>query len=441
MYSRPIIDKIDPLNVFIDSNSFDSFPDDDNKLSQKILLFVKNKKLRFYRTEKESSNPLILPVPEIHIWLSEEIRWLSNQFEVDENITKERYFPTRIINNFSEEIFNDYEHTPENIAIILPILIHKFFESNENASIYITDNEKLLSYRYRLLNKENNFSICIFSLYDANLFLDLFFKRNNLYFSQDSRILSVGYWYHLSAYQKMPHIFGFNDPIMIGLFDRMSFALKCLDEIGIQNFKEITPDNNYIAMYHFTYLISLITGIFDNLAILTDTLLELEIKPPEEITLSKNRKYFRERVNITYLELFEYIQNFDLFIALIHEFREIAVHKEGFHSLTFRNTDKKTGFMTCFVKLPEKMNKAIDLIKKNEKKPHVRYPKSDWGLYEIDKEFFINPYNFSLMAMSNLVNFTDGYLELIRKKSEFKNREVKREDPDLDLFKKFHLGF
>ena len=87
------------------------------------------------------------------------------------------------------------------------------------------------------------------------------------------------------------------------------------------------------------------------------------------------------------------------------------------------------------------MNKAIDLIKKNEVDPEVRYPFSAWGLFESNGEFFLNPYNFSLMSMSTLVKFTDGYLELLKKRSEFADREIKRDDSDFNQFVKYHLGF
>ena len=84
--------------------------------------------------------------------------------------------------------------------------------------------------------------------------MDLFFKANGHFYSKESRDLTMGNWYRLSSFEKMPHIFGFNDPIMVGLFNRMSFALHCLDEIGIQNFKEVNPNSHYVTTYNFTYL-------------------------------------------------------------------------------------------------------------------------------------------------------------------------------------------
>jgi len=441
MYSRAIFDRATKLNLFLDSDSFDPLQPNNEKITEKLLLFKKNKQLRYFRTERKTSNLLLSSVPEINDWLNETIQGLSNQFQVDDYTIKDRFFPDRVINAYVEEIFDDYEHNAHTIAKILPIMVNNWFNHNGECSIYITNDEKLLTYRNSLLNHKNSDSICIFSLDESSLVLDLFFKAVGIYYLKDSHTLTMGYWYHLSSYEKMPHIFGFNDPIIVGLFNRMSFALHCLDEIGIQNFKGVTPNNHYITTYNFTYLISLITGIFDNLAIITDSLLHFKIKSHDEKTLSKNKKEFRKCVKEKYPELFDHIHSFDLFISLIYEFREITIHREGFDSLTFHKSDENKGFLTCFVKLPNNMNKAIDLIKKNERDPHVRYPFSKWGLYECNGEFFINSYNFSLMAMSKLVIFTDGYLKLIKLKSEFADRPIKREDPIYNQFIKYHLGF
>ena len=45
------------------------------------------------------------------------------------------------------------------------------------------------------------------------------------------------------------------------------------------------------------------------------------------------------------------------------------------------------------------------------------------------------------MAMSAIVKFTDGYLELLKKRSEFAEVEIKRNDSGFEQFTKYHLGF
>jgi len=383
MYSRDIFDCPTPMNIFIDSDSFDPPQVNNEKIAEKLLLFRENKQLRYYKTKEKTLNPLLSSIPDVNDLLENIILGHCKMFDVDYNFSKDLYFPDRVFNYYAEKIFDDYEHNAQTKAKILPLLAHNGISVGGNCSIYITNDEKLLSHRNELLSHRISFSlfglktensICIFSLNEASLVLDLFFKANGHYYSKESRDLTMGSWYHLSSYEKMPHIFGFNDPIMTGLFNRMSFALHCLDEIGIQNFKKVTPNNAYITIYNLTYLISLITGIFDNLAIKTASSLHFKTKHPEVITLKNNQKKFRDYVNVEYPKLFEYIHNSDSFISLIHEFREFAIHREGFDSLTFNNGDENKGFFTCLVKLPPNMNNAIDLIKKNEGNSNVYYP-------------------------------------------------------------------
>lgn len=57
------------------------------------------------------------------------------------------------------------------------------------------------------------------------------------------------------------------------------------------------------------------------------------------------------------------------------------------------------------------------------------------------KEFFLNPYNFSLMAMRRLVEFTDEYLRILKERTQFAGIIIKRDIRDLDTFSQGHLGF
>jgi hypothetical protein len=431
MYSRPILDKSNQLTVFIDSDSFDTTSDIESKSAQIILLFSNNEKMRFFRTSKETTNSTLSQIPQINEKISNEIKHHCAILDSDESTVKEQFFPIRVMNKLVEEIFDDDEHTPESLNLILPFLTYRFFENRENASIYITNNEKLLEKR-NILSKNKGFSLSIFSIDEARIFLGLFFKKSGLYYlSENTCTHFMGQWYHLSSYEKIPHIF-FKDPIMVGLFNRMSFALQALDEIGMQNYSEATPNNMYITSYHFSFLISLITGIFDNLAIKSDSLLNFKLSPMQ---ISLRNKKFRDCV-APYPELFNHIQKFDPFIALIYEFRNNVIHREGFEPLIL---DFKS--LSCCVKLTENMAGAIHVINDNKEKFPIRYPYPDWGFDECDKDSFLNPYEFAIMAMSNLVVFTDEYLKLLRDKSEFAGREIKREISGLDLFIEYHLGF
>ncbi len=204
--------------------------------------------------------------------------------------------PSNFINTLIEKVFDDYEHDIKNLNRISPIITHKYFESKDNTSIYITNNRELLKYRHFLLRKIDGFLLFILSPEEAVLFLDSSFKKQELYYISSCSQTSMFTWYHLSTYEKIPNIFDFHDKISCGLFNRMKFALQALDKIGIENFSVVNLNNVFSTTYHFTFLVSLITGIFDNLAIKTDCILNFNLKP-EAITLSKvGKREFRDQL-------------------------------------------------------------------------------------------------------------------------------------------------
>ncbi len=51
------------------------------------------------------------------------------------------------------------------------------------------------------------------------------------------------------------------------------------------------------------------------------------------------------------------------------------------------------------------------------------------------KEFFLNPYNFALMAMRHLVEFTDEYLRILKERTQFAGIINKR-----DIVIRVHLA-
>ena len=81
--------------------------------------------------------------------------------------------------------------------------------------------------------------------------------------------------------------------------------------------------------YHTEYLISLITGIFDNLALLSKEQYGIEIIP---IRISLNKysgKDFLKKLKEKNLQLKEFIDCYRNFINLFYEFRNDIIHTSG----------------------------------------------------------------------------------------------------------------
>ena len=91
----------------------------------------------------------------------------------------------------------------------------------------------------------------------------------------------------------------------------------------------IDPDNLFNLFYHAEYMIALITGIFDNLALLTAKCHHIKL---DKINISLSRdsgKEFLEMVETINPILKLHIDTFRDFINLIYAFREKVIHQEG----------------------------------------------------------------------------------------------------------------
>ena len=64
---------------------------------------------------------------------------------------------------------------------------------------------------------------------------------------------------------------------MDALANRFEFLLRSVDEIGFLYYMKVNNDIKVDMMYHFNYAITLITGIFDSLALITKNTYELKI--------------------------------------------------------------------------------------------------------------------------------------------------------------------
>jgi hypothetical protein len=95
----------------------------------------------------------------------------------------------------------------------------------------------------------------------------------------------------------------------------------------------IDPDNLFILFYHAEYLIALVTGVFDNLALLTGHRYQIRLDKIK-ISLSKDSGVeFLEKVETFNPTLKQHIDNYRDFINLIYAFREKVIHQEGLNQI------------------------------------------------------------------------------------------------------------
>ena len=318
--------------------------------------------------------------------------------------------------------------------------LSSYKKENEEIFILITQNESLLKNRIKIESMFYSVQLNIMSIEETSMFLDLFFKRQGLFLARGNYRLNQGLWYWCSLRSKIPH-FNTGDPIVAAMANRLQYALMAIDEIGIQYYQGVNNDTQANMLYHFNYLISLITGIFDNLAIKTNSFLKINSKYQTRISLSsKNGKEFLKRIDEKDPSLRALIRDNVHLITLIYLFRELVVHREGLQCLHFHYNSKDGQWQANFIKITKTELNQIHLCGDNES---AYDDITNWGVHVVGDDVFLEPYHFSCEVVRMLIPFIDKYLELLNYTSFIE--EIQKTDIDfsrtMNVFEKTHLGF
>jgi len=287
----------------------------------------------------------------------------------------------------------------------------------------VTENEDFLSRRY---SSNQNVSIESFfrgirlvNLTDCLDIMDLFVKTHNLHLRSPNAKMDKGFWYWLYFRWKVPH---YNVPIprsssltskndILDTFGkRFRYLLIAVDELG--KLHHFNSDDEIMILYHFNYILSLITGIFDNLAIHAAENYNIEF-PYNRISLRNNGgKEFLKEVENHDVDLRNHIRNNNDFIALIHILRDKVIHAEGLREIGVFFDGK----ISTFIPIDSSQE---GMIRCCGDKPGPYKQLTEWGVYKRVapntniKDFFLVPYYFARSSTELLMKFADIYLELI----------------------------
>jgi hypothetical protein len=251
--------------------------------------------------------------------------------------------------------------------------------------------------------------------------MDLFAKNHDLFLRSPNTNANMekGYWYWIYFRWKIPHYnvtlptassLTTQNDILHAFGKRICYLLIAVDELGkLHYFKS---EDEIMMLYHFNYLLSLITGIFDSLAIHTIEKYGISFPSaniPSRISLKNNGgKEFLKEVDNKEPNLRNHIRNHRDFINLIHNLRDRVIHTRGLTEIGFYfdfkissviliNSDEEGMIRSCGDKLgPYRIL-------------------SEWGVYKHgpDKNlFYVNPYYFAKSATRLLLKFADEYLKL-----------------------------
>lgn len=446
MDSRPLLESTDKIGVHLDSITLEELLNKGDKLANAILEHCNSEHLEAFRSPLATNYNGLKEVVEYKV-ITKNSEVASIEIEHTGHYKASIFFGYKIkdIKSIAEKIFKKTKISQTELERILRVFIQAVFNRHgrEKSCIYITNDKLVLKNRLWFESHFPGGTLNIMSTGEASIFLDLFFKKKGYYYARSRYLLNKGYWYWLSMRLKIPH-YNVGDPMVDALANRLYFVLMALDEIGIQYYLGANNDTMDNTLYHFNYLISLVSSIFDNLALKTNTHLGINFRDLRKVSLSNVAgKEFLRKIREKDTRIRDHITAFMCFIKLIYTFRPYAIHREGFAKTAFTHRDSDSKWEANFIKIPKK---ARDYIKNMRDVKKEFDPFTVWGLYykkNVGNEFYLEPYSFSMKAIVTLIDFVDKYLELLGYPS-FIEAKKKRDDDftrTLTVFEKYHLGF
>ncbi len=307
-------------------------------------------------------------------------------------------------------------------------------------NLFITDNKKLLSKRMWFESSFPGIPLGIVMFDEAIEIVDLFMKHHHKYHILSNFSCNKGYWYLLSFRSKIKH-FHFGTSTLDAFARRFIYLLMSLDEVGFQYYSGVNNDTMNSTLYHFNYFISLVAGIFDSFAIQTNHQYGLGFESvPQRVSLNPNAgKNFLKAIKGQYPKLRQHIHENVQFIKLIYELREEIIHRDMLDNAAFESRASGEKWQMNFIRVDQKI---VQLIHQCKDKPRAYDVITEYGLYQIASEHFLEPFRFAKSATNVLINFADKYLELLGFSNFVEGLNQKEHfAKELDLFEKARLGF
>jgi hypothetical protein len=355
----------------------------------------------------------------------------------------------------------DIEYDDLIIVYILSILAG----ARNQKTILVTERRKLLN----RLNWKNSFpKLPINSIFhpdEANIFIDLYCKSKNKYLFAPNFYMNKGMWYLHSMKSKLPNfqlpwsivVFADNEipykqelmEIIESLGSRVTDMLIAIDEIGNNYYAGVNNDTLDSIIYHFNYWTTLYTGVLDSLAWISKYRYQVVYDKLERIGLRKNRhKDFLNLVFAKNNQISDFLDKNTSAVSLMYEPRDLIIHRNRLRGLTFDNRNEN--FYFNMVRIPEIFFKKIVELSK-EKGDNL----GKWGHIKSHGDYFLEPFSFVKKATSKLIEFVNGYLDLLKFEeylSIFPELKTKIENSnkkdshrsflqDIDKFVNFKLGY
>lgn len=420
----------DPLRILVDTASMNEELADGNDAASRVLQYAENREFQFARTPETQRNEALERIPPYAI---EKANNGQRVVSVDGDEQGESSllfgYQEQDIRDIAARVYSDdidahatdvKEVTDQEVATVRKVFVHATFNYHDEGHLFVTNREEFLSNRRWFETHFPGGQLNIMCLREAVEYLGLYLRyRNQFYAGPNLTVGTFGWYWHLfRSLVPYYHVEEADDDYMRGFSIRFQNLLIAIDEIGYQYFQK--PDNRtqLNVQYHYDYAVSLITGVFDTLALKTAEWYDIDDIRKEFISLSNNRgRDFLDEVRDANSALREHIAEHMAFINLIYVLRPLVVHRGGYQDTLLEDTDE--GWTAGVISLDRFNDTDQEGFKRYyreiEDEPLPYDPITEWGLYEADwtDVGFIEPYHFMKAAVRRLIRFSNEYLQLL----------------------------
>lgn len=421
----------DRLRILVDTASINEEFADGNDAASRVLQYAENSEFQFTRTPETQRNEALKRIPPYAIEKADNgQRIVSIDWDEQGESSLLFGYQEQDIRGIAARVYSDdidnyatdmKDVTDQELSTVRKVFIHATINHRDEGHLFVTNRDELLSNRRWFEAHFPGGQLNIMCLREAVEYLGLYLRyRNQFYASPNFTVGTFGWYWHLFR-SLVPYYHvedDADDNYMRGFSIRFQNLLIAIDEIGYQYFQK--PDNRtkLNVQYHYDYAVSLITGVFDTLALKTAERYDIDDIRKEFVSLSNNRgRDFLNEVRDSNSALRNHITEYMTFINLIYVLRPLVVHRGGYQDSLLEDTNE--GWTAGVIPL-DRFNKADReaferYYREIEDEPLPYDPITEWGLYQADwvDVGFIEPYHFMKAAVRTLVRFTNEYLQLL----------------------------
>lgn len=188
------------------------------------------------------------------------------------------------------------------------------------------------------------------------------------------------------------------------LAHRLEYICRSADKVSIYSLKEGNNSNQANALYHFGYLVMLITGVYDDIAWIIEHIYKLDLHKRDVTLKVTSKRKLLKKVSIINKELYNYLteKHTQELINLLYPIRDTLQHRQFIRGSRY---SEQSGYNQNLLQLPEE---TVNIIKESSEDLET------YGLvFSHSNTFLFNPKLFTSKIIENTAYIINQILSLI----------------------------